>query len=156
VALAGAAKHKQSAARLAASGVLDNYCGSSCRRPDMLVMSLSPLLGQAIPDIAETTEIIVFPRRGARSGCFRVLKPHGEIQPPYPPRTPWGLWGGAVGRPWARSGSTFASTAWLFAAVSDQIRSFSANVCNFVRRGSVQDAICMYFLSILDQTPLKI
>ena len=39
----------------------------------MLVMSLSPLLGQAIPDIAETAEILVFPRRGARSGSSRVL-----------------------------------------------------------------------------------
>ena len=28
----------------------------------MLVMSLSPLLGQAIPDIAETAEIVVFPQ----------------------------------------------------------------------------------------------
>ena len=44
----------------------------------MLVMSLSPLLGQAIPDIAETTEIVVFPRRGARSGGSKVSKPQGE------------------------------------------------------------------------------
>ena len=65
----------------------------------MLVMSLSPLLGQAIPDIAETTEIVVFPRRGARSGCSRVLKPHGKKQSRYPPRIPWRLLGGALGRP---------------------------------------------------------
>ena len=40
----------------------------------MLVMSLSPLLGQAIPDIAETAEILVFPRWGARSGSSTVPK----------------------------------------------------------------------------------
>jgi len=62
---------------LAAPGVLDNSCGSSCRRPDMLVMSLSPLLGQAIPDIAETAEIVVLPRQGPRSGNSRVPKPQG-------------------------------------------------------------------------------
>ena len=73
----------------------------------MLVMSLSPLLGQAIPDIAETTKIVVFPRRGARSGCSRVLKPHGLKSPRDPPRTSWRLLGGAVGLPWERSCSAF-------------------------------------------------
>ena len=44
----------------------------------MLVMSLSPLLGHAIPELAETTEIIVFPRRSSRSGGLAVPKPHGQ------------------------------------------------------------------------------
>ena len=61
----------------------------------MLVMSLSPLLGQAIPDIAETAEILVFPRRGARSGSSTVPKPQGESQPPYTPRNSWRVLGGA-------------------------------------------------------------
>ena len=60
-----------------------------------------------------------------------------------------------MGRPWARSGSTFGSTAWLFAAVFDQIRSFSANCCYFVRRASVLGASYMYFLSILVKIRLK-
>ena len=41
----------------------------------MLVMSLSPLLGHAIPELAETTEILVLPRRGSRSGGLGVPKP---------------------------------------------------------------------------------
>ena len=41
----------------------------------MLVMSLSPLLGQAIPDIAETAEIVVFPRQGLHFDGFKVPKP---------------------------------------------------------------------------------
>ena len=49
----------------------------------MLVMSLSPLLGQAIPDIAETAEILVFPRRGARSGSSRVPEPREEKYTPF-------------------------------------------------------------------------
>ena len=121
----------------------------------MLVMSLSPLLGQAIPDIAKTAEIVVFPRRGARSGGSRVPKPQGKNKPPYPPRTSWGHLGDAVGRPWGRSGSTFGSTAWLFAAVFDQIRSFSANFCYFVRRASVLGAIFMYCLAIWAKIRLK-
>ena len=121
----------------------------------MLVMSLSPLLGQAIPDIAETAEIIVFPRQGARSSSFRVPKPQEENKPPYPPRTFWGHLGDAVGRPWGRSGSTFGSTAWLFAAVFDQIRRFSANFCYFVRRASVLGAFFMYFLAMLAKIRLK-
>ena len=60
-----------------------------------------------------------------------------------------------MGRPWARSGSTFGSTAWLFAAVFDQIRSFSANFCSFVRRASVLRAIFMYFLAMLAKIRLK-
>ena len=63
----------------------------------MLVMSLSPLLGQAIPDIAETAEILVFPRRGARSGSSRVPKPQGKNQPRDPPRNSWRVLGGARG-----------------------------------------------------------
>ena len=55
--------------------VLCRFCRTSCRRPDMLVMSLSPLLGQAIPDIAKTADILVFPRRGARSGSSSLPKP---------------------------------------------------------------------------------
>ena len=107
------------------------------------------------PEVAETTKIVVFPRRGACSGGFIVLKPQEEKQPPYPPRTFWGHLGDAVGRPWGRSGSTFGSTAWLFAAVSDQIRSFSANFCYFVRRASVLGAIFMYVLAILAKIRLK-
>ena len=122
----------------------------------MLVMSLSPLLGQAIPDIAETAEILVFPRRGARSGSSRVPNPQEEIHPLYPPRTSWRVLGGAVGRPWARSGITVASPAWLFAAVSDQIRSFSVNFCYVVRCASVLRAIFVYFLVSLVKIRLKI
>ena len=73
----------------------------------MLVMSLSPLLGQAIPDIAETAEILVFPRRGARSGSSRVPKPQEEIHPLYPPRTSWRVLGGARGGLGARFWHTF-------------------------------------------------
>ena len=85
-----------------------------------------------------------------------MLKPREEIEWPYPPRTFWGHLGDAVGRPWGRSGSTFGSTAWLFAAVFDQIRSFSANFCYFVRRASVLRAILMYVLAILAKIRLKI
>ena len=60
-----------------------------------------------------------------------------------------------MGRPWGRSGSTFESTAWLFAAVLDQIRSFSANFCHFVRRASVLSAFFMSFLAILAKIRLK-
>ena len=63
----------------------------------MLVMSLSPLLGQAIPDIAETAKIVVFLRRGARSGGFREPKPQEEnksgpemVKPRGDPGGPWG------------------------------------------------------------------
>ena len=73
----------------------------------MLVMSLSPLLGQAIPDIAETAEIIVFPRRGARSGSSRVPKPQEENQPRDPPRNSWRALGGARGGLGARFWHTF-------------------------------------------------
>ena len=73
----------------------------------MLVMSLSPLLGQAIPDIAETAEILVFPRRGARSGSSRVPKPQKENQPPCPPRNSWRVLGGARGGLGARLWRTF-------------------------------------------------
>ena len=80
VASAGDAKRKQSAARRTRQACWISRrpfsCGKPCRRPDMLVMSLSPLLGQAIPDIAETAEILVFPRRGARSGSCSVPKPY--------------------------------------------------------------------------------
>ena len=48
----------------------------------MLVMSFSSLLGQAIPDIAETAEILVFPRRGYRSDSSRVSKPREEVALP--------------------------------------------------------------------------
>ena len=109
----------------------------------------------SIPEVAETTEINVFPRRGARSGGFIMLKPQEENNSPYPPRTFWGHLGDAVGRPWGRSGSTFGSTAWLFAAVFDQIRSFSANFCYFVRRASVLGAFFMCFLAILAKIRLK-
>ena len=44
----------------------------------MLVMSLSPLLGHAIPELAETTEIMFFPRRGSRSGGLGMPKPHEQ------------------------------------------------------------------------------
>ena len=74
----------------------------------MLVMSLSPLLGQANPGIAETAEILVFPRRGARSGSSRVPKPQEEIHPLYPPRTSWRVLGGARGGLGARFWHTFA------------------------------------------------
>ena len=60
-----------------------------------------------------------------------------------------------MGRPWGRSGGTFGSTALLFAAVSDQIRSFSANLCYFVRRASVLGAIFVYVLAILAKIRLK-
>jgi len=43
----------------------------------MLVMSLSPLLGHAIPELPETAEIMVLPRRGSRSGGLGVPKLHG-------------------------------------------------------------------------------
>ena len=84
-----------------------------------------------------------------------MLKPRGEIESPYPPRTFWGHLGDAVGRPWGRSGSTFGSTAWLFAAVFDQIRSFSANFCYFVRRASVLGAFFVHCLAILAKIRLK-
>lgn len=84
-----------------------------------------------------------------------MLKPEEEIQSPYPPRASWGHLGDAVGRPWGRSGSTFGSTAWLFAAVFDQIRSFSANFCYFVRRASVLGAIFVYFPANLAKIRLK-
>ena len=74
----------------------------------MLVMSLSPLLGQAIPDIAETAEILVFPRRGARSGSSRVPKPHVENNSLYPPRNSWRVFGGARGGLGACFWHTFA------------------------------------------------
>ena len=73
----------------------------------MLVMSLSLLLGPAIPGIAETVEILVFPRRGARSGSSRVPKPQEEIHPLYPPRTSWRVLGGARGGLGARFWHTF-------------------------------------------------
>ena len=107
------------------------------------------------PEVAKTTEIVVFPRRGARSGGFIMLKPQEENQPRDPPRTFWGHLGDAVGRPWGRSGSTFGSTAWLFAAVFDQIRSFSANFCYFVRRAIVLGATFTYFPAILANIRLK-
>ena len=60
-----------------------------------------------------------------------------------------------MGCPWARAGSTFGSSAWLFAAVFDQIRSLSANFCYVVRRASVLGACFMYFLAILAKIRLK-
>ena len=110
VASAGDAKRKQSAARRARqacyiTGRRPFSCGKPCRRPDMLVMSLSPLLGHAIPELDETTEILVFPRRGSHFQGPRVSKPQEQNKSPYPPRIPGGgpgggLWapGGAFGR----------------------------------------------------------
>ena len=50
-------------------------CGTSCRRPDMLVMSLSLCWGHAIWRSSETIEIVVFPRRGSHFHGSRVPKP---------------------------------------------------------------------------------
>ena len=84
-----------------------------------------------------------------------MLKPRRGKQLALPAEDFLGHLGGAVGRPWGRSGSTFGSTAWLFAAVSDQIRSFSANFCYFVRRASVLSACFIYFIAILAKIRLK-
>ena len=67
VASAGDAKRKQSAARRCAPGVLNPDCVSSCRRPDMPVMSLNPCWGHPIRRSSETTEIVALPRWGSHS-----------------------------------------------------------------------------------------
>ena len=75
----------------------------------MLVMSLSLLLGHAIPELAETTEILVFPRRGSRSDGLGVPKPHEQNKPRDPPRTLLGARGALRGVTGARVWRTFAS-----------------------------------------------
>ena len=52
----------------------------------MLVMSLNPCWGHAIERYAETSEILIFPRRGSYFRGSRVPKPQEENHPPYPPR----------------------------------------------------------------------
>ena len=131
VASAGDAKRKQSAA-LIAPGVSNKSCGSSCRRPDMLVMSLSPLLGQAIPESAETAEIVVSPRRGSRSGGLGVPKPHEENQSRYPPRIFLGARGGLRGVTGARVWRTFASDRRSAIAVCVLFVHFRPNLNNFL------------------------
>ena len=52
-------------------------CGTPCRRPDMLVMSLSLCWAHAIRRSSETIEIVVFPRRGSHFRGSGMPKPHG-------------------------------------------------------------------------------
>ena len=90
----------------------------------MLVMSLSPLLGQAIPDIAETAEILVFPRRGSHFQGPRVSKPHGQISPPYPPRIPGRGPGEALWAPEGAFGCNFGLRLPSKASQIDRLSSF--------------------------------
>ena len=61
-------------------------------------------LGQADPGIAETSEIVVFPKRGLRFPRSNVPKPHVEIPSPDPPRNPWDCQGDASGASLGRLG----------------------------------------------------
>ena len=99
----------------------------------MLVMSLSPLLGQAIPDIAKTAEILVFPRWGARSGSSRVPKPQEENKSPYPPRNSWRVLGGARGGLGARFWHTLGFSAIQVAIFANSSVSSRLNFDKFLK-----------------------